>query len=170
MRRAGILLTLIACGAVGGVFAMYSVADEGQWPTSWPTELEPLRKQARTLEGPLAPQLHYEIPFTQPRQFEAAWPHILKVKSPGAPIVLLRSPNASLGETMTAGVRIHGALAVADGAAQPKSPLPGEPGDVSRWLYTTWLELVVDGEIVDLNRIPLPLDTPIIDKRFEVAK
>ena len=27
--------------------------------------------------------------------------------------------------------------------------------------------LVVDGNIVDLNRIPLPLSTPIIDKRFK---
>ena len=29
------------------------------------------------------------------------------------------------------------------------------------------IELVVDGNIVDLNRIPLPADTPIIDKRFK---
>ena len=26
---------------------------------------------------------------------------------------------------------------------------------------------VIDGDIVDLNRISLPADTPIIDKRFE---
>jgi hypothetical protein len=31
----------------------------------------------------------------------------------------------------------------------------------------TEIELVVDGNIVDLNRIPLPADTSIIDKRFE---
>ena len=31
----------------------------------------------------------------------------------------------------------------------------------------THIELVVDGEIVDLNRIRLPADTPIIDERFE---
>jgi hypothetical protein len=36
-----------------------------------------------------------------------------------------------------------------------------------RWINTTFIELVVDGEIVDLNRIPLPADTPIIDERFE---
>jgi hypothetical protein len=35
-----------------------------------------------------------------------------------------------------------------------------------RWMYTSYIELVVDGDIVDLNRIPLPADTPIIDKRF----
>jgi hypothetical protein len=36
-----------------------------------------------------------------------------------------------------------------------------------RWLRTTYIELVVDGQIVDLNRIGLPADTPIIDQRFE---
>jgi hypothetical protein len=29
------------------------------------------------------------------------------------------------------------------------------------------IDLIVDGNIVDLNRIPLPADTPIIDKRFQ---
>ncbi len=35
-------------------------------------------------------------------------------------------------------------------------------------MNTTFIELVVDGSIVDLNRIPLPEDTPIIDERFKV--
>jgi hypothetical protein len=30
--------------------------------------------------------------------------------------------------------------------------------------------LVVDGNIVDLNRIALPADTPIIDERFKDTK
>lgn len=34
-------------------------------------------------------------------------------------------------------------------------------------MNTTFIELVVDGKIVDLNRIPLPRDTPIIDERFK---
>jgi hypothetical protein len=29
------------------------------------------------------------------------------------------------------------------------------------------IELIVDGEIIDLNRVPLPPDTPIIDKRWQ---
>jgi hypothetical protein len=29
------------------------------------------------------------------------------------------------------------------------------------------IRLVVDGDIVDLNRIELPPDTPIIDERFK---
>jgi hypothetical protein len=35
---------------------------------------------------------------------------------------------------------------------------------------TPYLELVVDGDLVDLNRIPLPADTPIIDERFKDGK
>jgi len=34
-------------------------------------------------------------------------------------------------------------------------------------MNTTYIELAVDGKIVDLNRIPLPSDTPIIDERFK---
>jgi hypothetical protein len=30
----------------------------------------------------------------------------------------------------------------------------------------TYIDLVVDGDVVDLNRIPLPADTPIIDERL----
>jgi hypothetical protein len=37
-------------------------------------------------------------------------------------------------------------------------------------MNTTWIELVVDGDIVDLNRIPLPADTPMIDERFTDVK
>jgi len=38
-----------------------------------------------------------------------------------------------------------------------------------RFIYRarTEIELVVDGKIIDLNRIQLPTDTPIIDRRFE---
>ena len=36
-----------------------------------------------------------------------------------------------------------------------------------RWMRANYVELIVDRRIVDLNRIPLPADTPIIDKRFE---
>jgi hypothetical protein len=36
-----------------------------------------------------------------------------------------------------------------------------------RWEKTVYIELIVDGEIIDLNRIPLPPDTPVIDERFQ---
>jgi hypothetical protein len=35
------------------------------------------------------------------------------------------------------------------------------------WERTIYIELIVDGEIVDLNRFMLPPDTPIIDERFK---
>src|SRR3954468_6337793 len=109
MNRTTLLLAATALfTACSAVFAVYSVDDKGTWPKTWPAELEPLRKQARTLTGPMVEQPHYEIPFTKREEFEAAWPHLLKVKSKGAPVVLLRSPDAELGTMMTAGVRIHG--------------------------------------------------------------
>ena len=37
------------------------------------------------------------------------------------------------------------------------------------WMYTTFIELIVDGNVVDLNRIPLPADTQIIDERFRTV-
>jgi hypothetical protein len=49
--------------------------------------------QSRTLEGPTRPLLHYAIPFTNRAEFESVWPHILKVKSKGAPIVLRLGPS-----------------------------------------------------------------------------
>ena len=47
----------------------------------------------------------------------------------------------------------------------PEAPLPSTHVR-ERWMYTTFIELVVDGNIVDLNRVPLPADSPIIDERF----
>jgi hypothetical protein len=91
MKRFAAFLAAITFCAAGFAYADYSVWDKGMWPESWPKELEPLRKQSRTLEGPV--QFHR--------------------------------------------------------------------------MNTIFIELVVDGKIVDLNRIPLPRDTPIIDERFK---
>jgi hypothetical protein len=38
------------------------------------------------------------------------------------------------------------------------------------WEQTIYIELIVDGEIIELNRIQLPPDTPIIDERFKELK
>jgi hypothetical protein len=143
-------LAAIALCDAGSVYALYVVFNTGTWPESWPKELEPLRKQSRTFEGPVRAHQHYAIPFTKRAEFESAWPHILKVKSKGSGVRLVRAPNFFLGGHANAGVVVH-------------SPPLGQEG-------TTYLELVVDGDIVDLNRIPLPADTPIIDERFKVGK
>ncbi|MBL6707100.1 MAG: hypothetical protein ISQ06_13380 [Planctomycetaceae bacterium] len=106
--------------------------------------------------------------FKTREEFEAAWPHILKVKSQGAPIFLKQGPNFFLDKDH-AGVVVHcPPKGQWDDPKTPESPIEGYPTrSRSRWQWTNYIELVVDGEIVDLNRIPLPADTPIIDERFK---
>ena len=150
-KTVSIIVAIIFCAA-GITYANYSVSDQGEWPTTWPKALEPLRKQAKTLTGSLEELRHYAIPFTRREEFESAWPHLLKVKSKGAPIILVHAQNFFLGDNK-AGVVVH-------------SPPAGEK-DIPGTARTTYIELVVDGDVVDLNRIPLPPDTPIIDHRFK---
>src|SRR5438477_4679140 len=146
MKSTTVFLAAIAFCAVGPAYADYSVSFTGNWPKSWPKELEPLRKQSRTLVGPKVEYRHYAIPFTKREEFESAWPHLLKVNSKGAALRLVRGPNFFLGGHI-AGVVVH-------------SPPLGQEDPTS-------IELVVDGEVVDLNRIQLPADTPIVDERFK---
>jgi len=147
MKRAIVFLAAVALCSAGSVFALYGVINEGTWPKSWPKELEPLRKQARTLVGPVDPQRHYAIPFSKRAAFESAWPHIVKVNSKRAPLCLRRAPNFFLGSGK-AGVVVH-----CPPAGQAEEPMH--------------IDLVVDGDVVDLNRIRLPADTPIRDERFK---
>src|SRR5436309_3564578 len=154
MKRTIAVLAAIVVGAVGPAYALYSVSDKGEWPKSWPKELEPLRKQARTLIGPLAAHRHYAIHFNKSDEFESAWPHLLKVKTKGAPVLLVRGSNFFLGETAKAGVVVHcPPLRQADHAATPERPIPGPSNPRATWMNTTYVEVVVDGQIVDLNRL-----------------
>src|SRR5207247_5732896 len=107
MRRTIAFVSAVAFCAVSSVHADYAVTGNGTWPKNWPKELEPLRKQASTFEGPLAAHQHYAIPFTKREQFESAWPHILKLKSKGAPVRLVRGPNFFLAKDIKAGVIVH---------------------------------------------------------------
>lgn len=171
MTRSILLAAAVVFCAAGSLFALYSVSDTGTWPKSWPKELEPLRKQARTLVGPMVEQSHYLIPFTDREQFEAAWPQFLKVKSKGAPIILVRGPRTDFFEIKPAGLLIHEPPRGQNkNPATPEAPIAGVTNIRERWMNTTYIELVVDGNIVDLNRIPLPPDTPIIDERFKEPK
>jgi hypothetical protein len=168
MKRTTAFLAVIAfCAVSSPAYALYSVNDKGTWPESWPKELEPLRKQARTLVGPEVEQRHYLIPFTKREGFESAWPHLLEVKSKGAPVILVRGPKTDFFEVKPAGVLIHSPPAGTDKRANPETPIPGVTNVRERWMNTTYIELVVDGDVVDLNRIPLPADTPLIDERFK---
>ena len=167
MRRAIVLLVgLVVLGLGSWVYALYDVIDRGDWPKSWPAELEGLRKQARTLEGPMIPARHYAIPFKNREEFEAAWPQILKVKSKGAPVILVRGENFFLDGK--AGVVVH---CPPEGQWKnprtPEAPLEGVENTRVKWMYTNYIELLVDGEVVDLNRIPLNADGGIVDERFK---
>jgi hypothetical protein len=157
MKRTIAVVAAIAFCAVGPADADYSVTGKGTWPKSWPKELEPLRKQASTFEGPLQPHQHYAIPFRKRDEFESAWPYILKVKSKGAAVRLVHGPNFFLGAHSKAGVVVH-------------CPPPGQAGNPAAPEAAISIELVVDADIVDLNRIPLPADTPIVDERFRDGK
>jgi hypothetical protein len=173
MRKNVILMAVVAfCAMRRGAEADYSVANRGTWPESWPKALEPLRKQATTLVGPLIELRHFLIPFAKREEFESAWPHILKIKSKGAPIILVRGPKTDFMQVEPAGVLIHSPPAGTDQQANPEQPLRGDwsGNERTRWMWTTYIELVVDGNVVDLNRISLPADTPIIDERFKDVK
>ena len=99
------------------------------------------------------------IPFSKREEFEAAWPHLLKVKSNDAPIHLQRGKSFFLGDAK-AGVVVH--------CPAPRSRDAAAANAKQR--DATRIDLIVDGEIVDLNRIPLPKDRPIIDERFKEGK
>jgi hypothetical protein len=191
--------------AIGICYALVMTKDKGTWSDTFPKEMEALREQSRTLDVATGIQeTIFEIPFADREQFEKAWVHILKVKSEGAPLILLNSPSKMIDSTMEAGVRIRypvvgGASETPDGKKAIIGPpwnddIKTESGVLPEYVVNQdgkWIacdikkieekrgflyraridiELVVDGKIVDLNRIPIPPDTPIIDKRFEEKK
>jgi hypothetical protein len=167
MTRALLTLAAVLC-LNGTAYAVVGFSNEGQWPDDWPRELEPLRKQARSLVGPDAGSRHYAIRFDDRKSFEAAWPHLLSVKSKGAPIFLTRRPNSYLGDDDSVGVVIHcPPVRQWENPETPEAPIEGFKNPRVRWMFTNYVELVVDGEIVDLNRTPIPVDTPIGDERFD---
>jgi hypothetical protein len=82
--------------------------------------------------------------------------------------LLVRGPNFFLGDNKKAGVVVHcPPLGQAANPVTPEGPIPDSTNARERWMYTNYIELIVDGDVVDLNRIALPEDTPIIDERFK---
>ena len=128
MKRTAAFLAVFCASFV---YADYSVSDKGTWPESWPKPLEPLRKQARSLRGSLADVTLYEIPFKNREDFESAWPHILKVKTKGAPVILVRAPDTWMGK-IDAGVRIHCPPGQVGEPAIPGLPIAGAGDTATR--------------------------------------
>ena len=147
--------------------AIYSVSDTGNWPKNWPTELESLREQATSIQGGLVELVTHHIPFDSQEQFEAAWPYLLRIKTKGAPIVLRSSPSEHWYFKKTvAGVLIHTPPDQSGHLGEPAGPISQQGKIRVRWMNTNYIELIVDGKIVDLNRIQFPEETLIIDLRF----
>jgi len=178
---------------------------EGTWPSDWPAQLEPYRRQATTLEIATGEQENvYDIHFDEREQFENIWPTILKLKSKGAPLLLcsIEQPfkKGTLFNNEKPTVRIYAPVYPVSESFRPggKKLQTGPPwpdsimspsGELPEYVTIsqdgmTWvpvkeekppigfkyrarieIELVVDGKIIDLNRIRFPSETPIIDRR-----
>ena len=194
-HRIALPVTLLALASL--CFGLVEISDTG----TWPKELEQYRKQSKSLG--VAHGIHenvHEIRFHKREEFERAWPHILKLKTKGAPLIIERTPSTYgvSGSTAETGVRIlcsprssgflPGGKMLHAGPPWPdyiKLPSGGLPEYVvlgkdkwiafdgknrvvtSRTRARVDIMLITDGKIVDLNRIKLPLDTPIIDNRFK---
>jgi hypothetical protein len=80
------------------------VSDTGDWPKSWPAQLEPLRSQSRTLrhDG----YTMYHVPFTDRAQFEAVWPHFLSILDDDSQLTLSRGHDRWTAVDFDAGVVI----------------------------------------------------------------
>ena len=205
MRKKSMIVLLAAMTVLitSFCFALVLSSDTGTWPESWPKELERYREQSKSLGVAHGIQENvYEIHFQKREEFERAWPHILKLKTKGAPLILERTPStySVSGSTAKTGVRI---LCPSGGLTGPsankmlkaeapwpdyiKLPSGGLPEYVinqdGKWVAYDGKDrkgglnrsrvdivLITDGKIIDLNRIPLPADTPIIDNRFKVER
>ncbi len=72
--------------------AAVMVHEEGTWPKDWPTELEPLRKSSRTIDVATGIQQKiYEIRVPDAETFQKIWPAVLKLRTPGSPLMLDRT-------------------------------------------------------------------------------
>ena len=163
MHRTTVFLALTFCLYASTCWSDYGVTDKGEWPSTWPKELEVLRKGSRTLVGPMVENRHYAIPFADREQFEKIWPHLLSVKTKDAPVILVKGPNFFLGKDAKAGVVVH-----SPPAGQENAPTPDKTKVHERLMQATYIELVVDGNIIDLNRINL--SNVVVDERFKEQK
>jgi hypothetical protein len=187
--------------------ALVMTDSTGRWPADWPKSLESLRNHARTIEVANGMQENiYEITFSDQAEFEKAWPIILSLKTPGAPLRLYKVgplPLSGLGELESNAaptVRIYGpsegeAVGPKGQKLKASAPWPkalyGPHGELPEFVRADFskdkpgwvvvnakdetgfhdraridLDLVIDGKIIDLNRIALPKNTPIEDHRF----
>ena len=182
------MLVVLICCSVSSAFIWGE--DHGAWSPDWPKELEPYRERASTISPhPVGGEIVYTLPFTDRSDFEKIWPVLLSLKSKGAPLIL-HSGSVKLQrrwshiefcgkgadkdkdycdgwpEGTYPGVKIY---------TSGHSTFPENSSAYKNWIAshgqpTARIELFVDGKVIDLNRIRLPADTPIIDKRVLESK
>jgi len=195
VRKTTVALVLLSVMCFSSpTLGIIGVSDFGSWPEDWPKELEPLRKQARTIDVAIGIQESiYAIRFSDRATFERCWPVLCQVKSKGAPLKIYSVGSAAptvASSNKAAAVRIHAPARGMSGSLAIGPPWPaaallpdGQLPEYVEHVGDTWvpaaagkpfffhfrarvdLELVVDGKVIDLNRIPLPADTPIVDTR-----
>ena len=158
MFKSLIALPVLAFFLISRISPMDIIDSEhGAWPDTWPKELEPLRQQAVSGRGGTFMSPFHEIKFSKDDRetFEATWPHMLSLKSEGTTLILIDGNHYYQNtDDVVAGVRIS----------------PPMDGAKSGLLSQTRITLMVDGNVIDLNRIKLPPNTPIEDARFKNAK
>ena len=63
MKQAIAIFATVVVFSACPLYADYLWVNRGTWPDDWPKELETLREESRTFEGPTQPLLHYAISF-----------------------------------------------------------------------------------------------------------
>lgn len=203
---------LIILLIIPSAFGLMMVKEGGDWPKNWPQELEALRKNATTgnfFAGSEA--ILYYIEFKNRKQFEHAWPFLLKLKSKGAPLSLMSvdlpktDPNdKSVRHTLPTAVVVcptqgdytkmpdgsysHRAEWTEDIESQLSDNIlpqlvgkckttkkwsvvasPVDSDSIVRYRFIQQarieIQLYVDGDVIDMNRIHLPENTSIQDRR-----
>jgi hypothetical protein len=225
MKRAVILLAVVSV-LLGSSLARALIlpSNEGRWPTTWPKELEPLRKQSKTLGVATGTQENiYTILFETREDFEKYWPILMSLRTPRSPLTLsrvgtvekgwgdllsnaspcvrIRAPSGGyVGGTPKDGrldlKELEAGTMLFAGAPWPKD-MEGPNGELPEYVTSvrspigtlSWtsinavpkkdlgfhhraridIELVIDGKIIDLNRIKLPTDAHLNDRRFPEA-
>jgi hypothetical protein len=144
----------------------------GDWPESWPKELDPLRDRSNTIIGGLftePKQDYYDIPLESLSEFEQYWPSLLKVRSKGSPISVgrLSAPATSSSTKPVALVRIY----VPPANFPQTPPMCDEAGNaVSEERTHLWYRHARGKELSDEEMAVLDLDSIVGELRIDWKK
>lgn len=192
IRRLAVVIS-IACATAS--FARVEVHKGGLWPESWPKELDSCRESATTFDSmrdtvhqiPFETREAFESAWPHFLKLREKGTRLILQKSPSQFVlssmpagVRVLCPATNVRITLKDGTELAVAPPWPDSIKSTAGELPayvdikdgqwvahGEKSD-SQLQHRVRLDivLVVDGQIVDLNRIQLPADTLIVDRRF----